>query len=55
MAANPIAVWNWQNPTQKIGNFGMDNWLVVYQNPSEKWWSESQLGPMIIPNMMGTS
>jgi hypothetical protein len=19
-------------------------WLVVYQNPSEKWWTESQLG-----------
>ena len=25
-------------------NIYIDNWLVVDLNPSETWWSESQLG-----------
>ena len=29
-----------------------DGWLVV-STPSEKWWSERQLGWLYIPNMMG--
>ena len=46
-----LVVWKqlWSTIIKKI------NWLVVSTYPCEKWWSESQLGWLDIPNMMQKS